>query len=110
MDARTRLADRKPRWRVIAGRTIAASTTDHVTLAAAGCAFYATLSLFPSISMMISLYGLAFDPASVVPQLAVLLDLLPTPAYMLIQDRVMELVAQPRGHLSAGLCIAFVVS
>jgi len=46
--------------------------------AAAGCAFYATLSLFPAISMLISVYGLLFDPASVVPQLAVLRDLLRT--------------------------------
>jgi membrane protein len=81
-----------------------------VSLAAAGCAFYATLSLFPAISMLISVYGLVFDPTSVVPQLAVLRDLLPLPAFGLIEDRVMQLVAQPRGHLSVGLAIAFLLS
>jgi membrane protein len=91
-------------------RTIEASTSDHVSLAAAGCAFYATLSLFPAISMLISVYGLLFDPGSVVPQLAVVRDLLPPSAFSLIQDRVMQLVAQPRGHLTAGLIIAFLVS
>lgn len=60
--------------------------------------------------MLISVYGLLFDPASVVPQLAVLRHLLPTPAYVLIEDRVMQLVAQPRGHLTIGLGIAFLVS
>ncbi len=105
-----RLNPRTPiRWR-IALRTIEASTTDHVSLAAAGCAFYATLSLFPAISMLISVYGLLFDPASVVPQLAGLRELLPPPAFMLIEDRVMQLVAQPRGHLTIGLVIAFLVS
>jgi membrane protein len=81
-----------------------------VSLAAAGCAFYATLSLFPAISMLLSVYGLLFDPNSVVPQLAVLRDLLPPPAFGLIDDRVMQLVAQPRGHLTIGLVIAFLVS
>lgn len=81
-----------------------------MSLAAAGCAFYATLSLFPAISMLISVYGLLFDPASVVPQLDVLRHLLPPPAYSLIEDRVMQLVAQPRGHLTIGLGVAFLVS
>lgn len=81
-----------------------------MSLAAAGCAFYATLSLFPAISMLISVYGLLFDTGSVVPQLEVLRDLLPPPAYMLIEDRVMQLVAQPGGHLTMGLGIAFLVS
>jgi membrane protein len=81
-----------------------------MSLSAAGCAFYATLSLFPAISMLISVYGLVFDPGSVVPQLAVLRDLLPAPAYLLIEARVMQLVAQPGGHLTIGLGIAFLVS
>ena len=98
------------RWWTIAARTAAASTTDRMSLAAAGCAFYATLSLFPGISMLISVYGLVFDPASVVPQLAILKDLLPPPAFGLIEDRVLQLVAQPRGHLSVGLWIGFLLS
>ncbi len=96
-------------WRIV-GWTVHASTSDNVSLAAAGCAFYATLALFPAISMMISVYGLLFDPASVVPQLEVLRDLLPVPAFSLIEDRVMQLVAQPREHLTIGLGIAFLVS
>ena len=102
----------KPRtsWRSIALRTINASTSDHMSLAAAGCAFYATLSLFPAISMLISVYGLVFDLGSVLPQLEVLSHLLPPPAYALIEDRVTQIVAQPRGHLTIGLGIAFLVS
>jgi membrane protein len=68
------------------------------------------LSLFPAISMLISIYGLLFDPGSVVPQLEVLRGLLPAPAYFLIADRVLELVAQPRAHLTISLTIAFLVS
>ncbi|HEX3990974.1 MAG TPA: YihY/virulence factor BrkB family protein [Acetobacteraceae bacterium] len=105
-----RLTKPRPRWRSIALRTINASTSDHMSLAAAGCAFYATLSLFPAISMLISVYGLVFDLNSVLPQLEVLRHLLPSPAFALIEDRVTQLVAQPRGHLTIGLGIAFLVS
>ncbi len=81
-----------------------------MSLAAAGCAFYATLSLFPAMSVLISIYGLLFDPASVLPQLATLRDVLPGPAYALIETRVMQLVAQSGGHLTIGLGVAFLVS
>jgi membrane protein len=47
---------------------------------------------------------------SVVPQLTVLRDLLPGPAFSLIEDRVLQLVAQPRGHLTIGLGVAFLIS
>ena len=56
------------------------SSSDRVSLAAAGCAYYATLALFPAISMLISVYGLAFNVRSVEGQLQVLRDLLPGPA------------------------------
>jgi membrane protein len=79
-------------------------------LAAAGCGFYATLSLFPGISMLISIYGLLFDPASVMPQLATLRGLLPPAAFGLIQDRVTLLVARPHGPLTVGLAIGFLLT
>src|SRR6266700_1716055 len=102
--------NKNPTWWPLTKATVAAATTDQVSLGAAGCAFYATLSLFPAISILISIYGLVFDPASVVPQLAVLRDLLPAPAFLLIENRVLLLVSQPSGHLTAGLAIAFLIS
>ena len=99
-----------PGWRGLALRTVAASTTDHVSLAAAGCAFYATLSLFPAISMLISIYGLLFAPASAVHQLTILRDLLPAAAFGLIEERVLLLVSRPASHLSLGLALGFLLS
>jgi membrane protein len=97
-------------WRSLATSTLQDSTTDRVSLAAAGCAFYATLALFPAISMLVSVYGLVFDRSSVEPQLAVLAGLLPGPAFSLIDDRVHQLVSQPSGNLSLGLLISFVLA
>ena len=81
-----------------------------MALAAAGCGFYATLALFPAISMLISVYGLAFNVQSVEQQLAVLRDLLPPPAFKLIDDRVHELVSQPSDTLSIGLLVSVVIA
>jgi membrane protein len=91
-------------------RALQAATTDQVSLAAAGCAFYATLALFPAISVLISVYGLAFNVVAVEQQLEVLRDLLPAPAFTLITDRVHELVNQPNGTLSLSLVISLAVA
>jgi membrane protein len=103
-------ASRRQAWRSLLRSTLQASTTDRVSLAAAGCAFYATLALFPAISMLMSVYGLVFDPVSVEPQLQVLAGLLPRPAFALIDARVHELVSQSGGNLSIGLLIGFLLA
>lgn len=92
-------------WRNVALGTWREISSDRIALVAAGCAFWATLALFPAISMLISFYGLLFDPASVEPQLEVLRDLLPAAAFSLIADRVHTLVSHGRGALGVSLLI-----
>jgi membrane protein len=62
------------------------------SLIAAGCAFYATLALFPALSALLSIYGLVFRPDAVVEQLLILRDVLPPEAYVLIARRAQVLV------------------
>ena len=93
-------------WRAVIRRTFFEMLTDRVSLTAAGCAFYGTLALFPAMSMLISLYGLMYDPATVEPQLALLRDLLPPAAYGMIHDRVHMLVTRPPSTLGLGLVIS----
>jgi membrane protein len=92
------------------GRTLRASTTDRASLAAAGCAFYATLALFPAISMLISVYGMILDPLTAEQQLTALSGLLPSPAFSLIEDRVHQLVDQTNGSLSLHLAVSFLLT
>ncbi len=86
------------------------AVSDHVALAAAGCGFYATMALFPAISVLISVYGLAFDVQAVEQQLALVQRLLPPPAYALIDERVHELVSQPSNALSISLVVSLIVA
>lgn len=99
-----------PGWRAVIRRTAVEMLTDRVALVAAGCAFYGTLALFPALSMLISLYGLLFDPQTVVPQLAVLQDLLPPAAFKIIKERVSLLVAHPPGGLTLRLLLSTAIT
>jgi membrane protein len=83
-----------------------ATASQRVSLVAAGCAFYATLALFPTITMLISLYGLVYNPDTVQPQLHYLQGFMPPAAFELISDRIDNIVAQP----TKGLGLSFVVS
>lgn len=93
-------------WRAVLRRTMWEMLTDRVALVAAGCAFYGTLALFPVLSMLISFYGLLFDPVTVEPQLETLRDLVPPAAYGLIADRVHMLVSRPAGGMHLGLVLS----
>lgn len=97
-------------WKQVLLTTWRGISSDRIALYAAGCAFYATLALFPAISMLISIYGLVFDPATVEPQLDVLRDLLPPAAFSLIAERVHTLVSHGPGALGVPLLIGTAVA
>jgi membrane protein len=97
-------------WRAVLGRTFREIISDRISLVAAGCAFYAVLALFPAISMLISVYGLVFDRASVEPQLQVLRDFLPSAGFTLIADRVHVLVTQAPATLGFSLLVSTLIT
>jgi membrane protein len=97
-------------WKAVLRRVFREIISDSISLVAAGCAFYATLALFPAITMFVSIYGLVFDPKSVEPQLRILANLMPPAAYQLIHDRVQTLVSQPAQTLGLGLLISAAVA
>ena len=97
-------------WRQVIRRTYLEIISDRISLVAAGCAFYATLALFPAINMMISLYGLIFDPASVEPQLEVVRELMPPAAFAIIAERVHTLVSHGKATLGASLLVSTAIA
>lgn len=98
MSSTTADAERFPALRRVWDR----AASDRISLVAAGCAFYAMLALFPAMSVLVSVYGLAFDPTTVEPQLAVLQRLLPPETYQLIADKLHELVLTEPPRLEFG--------
>lgn len=99
-----------PGWWAAMVRTFWRIQSHRTGLVAAGCAFYATLALFPALSMLVSLYGLAFDPNSVAQQMELLEGLLPPDAYTLIGRQVADLVGRPRETLGWSLGLSAAVA
>ena len=80
------------------------------TLIAAGCAFYATLALFPGLSTLLSVYGLVFKPEAVVNQMVILRDVLPPEAYLLIARRAHVLVQHAPHRLAWSVWIGAAIA
>lgn len=98
------------RWSSVCREILKNTGNGQTSLCAAGCAFYATLSLFPALTALISVYGLVFDIQTVEPQLKLLKNLLPASAYSLIFDRIHALVAQPHSSLTLGLVFSLAIT
>ena len=92
------------------GRALGQMHCHRSTLAAAGCAFYATLALFPALTLLLSLYGLAFNLRSVEPQLGLLRDFVPAEAHALITREVHTLVTRRHGTLGLGAGLSALVT
>src|SRR6266513_2155546 len=100
----------RPGWWAILTSFWAELDRDHVSIMAAGVAFYALLSIFPGMSALISLYGLVSDPATIEHQLSSLSGVLPEEALKLLSDQLHALVAAPRDKLGLGLLVSLLLA
>lgn len=88
-------------WRVLK-RVFDEVNRDHVSMLAAGVAFYSFLAIFPGITAAISLYGLIAERATIEQHLQVLAGVLPAEALNLISQQVHQLVQAPAAQLGLG--------
>ncbi|MCO5100214.1 MAG: YihY/virulence factor BrkB family protein [Burkholderiaceae bacterium] len=79
------------------------AANDHLTIVAAGVAFYALLSVFPALTALVSIYGLALDPQQLTHQLSLLSQMLPPQAAGLMREQLHELGDTAQGTLSLSL-------
>jgi membrane protein len=79
---------------------------DHISMMAAGVAFYGLLSIFPGMSALISVYGLVADPAVIERQVSVLSEVLPGEALQLLSEQLHSLIAAPTAKLGIGLVVS----
>ncbi len=102
------LSQRLVVWRRALWSVVHALATGEMSLVAAGCAFYATLAVFPAMTTLISLYGLVFDAQSVEAQLRYLHHFIPPTAYELLASRIQHLVRGRPESLGIGLAISLI--
>jgi membrane protein len=87
------------RCRPRAGRTPVCASgksigDDHISLVAAGTAFFGLLAIFPALTAFVSVYGLIADPATVQNQVAALRGVAPEAAIEIIETQLTRIVEQ----------------
>ena len=93
-------------WRDILRRVWRALGRDHIWVAAAGLAFCSLFAAIPGVTVVVALFGLVTDPASVHGQLEAIGGLLPEEATRFLADQMQAIAATPRFHLGGALLIA----
>jgi membrane protein len=93
-------------WGRVLGRVWTGIGRDHLSIIAAGVAFFATLAIFPAIAALIALYGLVADPEQVAQSLQAARPVLPPDVFRIIEDQVGALIAAR----PAGLGLASIAS
>jgi membrane protein len=104
------VAPAKPRSRNIFVRLWQDMSEDRLFPVAAGVAFYALLSLAPSLAAAVSLFGLFADPVRLAKLPDVLTTILPGEAVSLVQDEARRLASQGASSLSFKLAVAVALS
>lgn len=92
-------------WRGVVIRVWNGIGTDNISLAAAGCAFYALLAMVPSLSALVVLYGLIADPALVQQQVAAASGVIPAELQDILADELSEMAGASPTGLTWGLAV-----
>lgn len=67
---------------------------DHISLVAAGTAFFGLLAIFPALTAFVSIYGLVADPATVQSQVEAMRGVAPSAAIDIIESQLTRIVEQ----------------
>lgn len=99
-----------PALKDIAVRVWHAFFEHRVTLIGAGATYYALLALVPVLAAFVALYGLVFDRASVVQQVAGLSGALPGEVRGIIEEQLKRLTSEPVGSLGLAFAASLALS
>jgi membrane protein len=113
--ARGRSAERpgaipKAGWRDIMWRVKAEMSRDSLSLVAAGVAFYGLLSLFPLITVLVSIYGLVVEPQAAQQQVAMVGEVLPQQTRQILEEQLTRVTASANTALTFGVIAGVVLA
>jgi membrane protein len=97
-------------WRQVLGRVWTQSGEHHLSLLAAGIAFWGTLALFPAIAALVSIYGFFADPADIARNLEALRPLLPAEVYQPVKSQLAALTAAPPAALGTASVLSLLLA
>jgi membrane protein len=97
-------------WWTILTRTRRQMGRDNLSALAAGAAFQALLTIFPTLTAVVSLYGLVADPTMVARQITALQGVLPPEAVKLVATWLQVLVQGPATRFGVGLIVSVLIA
>ena len=93
----------KAGWWDILMRTKDEIANDHVSMIAAGIAFYGLLALFPAIAAIVSTWGLLADPQQIEGQIAAISSALPGQAADIVKEQAARIASNTGGASLAAI-------
>ncbi|QQR39937.1 YihY/virulence factor BrkB family protein [Devosia rhizoryzae] len=97
-------------WKDILWRLYSNFNDSRILLTAAGVTFYLLLSLVPTLTAFVSLYGLFNDRASVLQQVQLLAGVVPSGALQVLEDQLTRLVGQNNSTLGWTFLVALAIA
>lgn len=94
-------------WVAILKRFGLSFLDDHLSLVAAGVAYWSLLALFPALALFVSLYGLFADAAQAAEQARSLATFLPDDAVQFLYDEMTRVASARTTSLSLGAVVSF---
>lgn len=99
-----------PGWKDILLRLYKRITRDRLLLIAAGVTFYLVLAIFPGISALVSIYGLFFDPKTMVGHLNLVGGIAPGGVTDVLREQLTRLGQQSGTALGIGFVISLAIA
>jgi membrane protein len=81
-------------WKDTAWRVYQSIGDDHISLVAAGTAFFGLLAIFPALTAFVSIYGLVADPGTIQSQVAAMRGVVPEAGVDIIETQLTRIVEQ----------------
>lgn len=101
----TPLQTPRPGWKDILWRTYQRTGEDRLLATAAGVVFYGLLAIFPTITALVSFYGLFANPSTISANLQTLSLMLPEGSFQIVQDQIARV--SMKGNTELGATFAF---
>jgi membrane protein len=93
-------------WGDVLRRFNARLGKDHISIVAAGVAFYGMLAIFPALAALVSIYALVADPADIQNQMTAVQGAVPEEVYSIITRQLQQIAGQSSGALGIGVVIS----
>lgn len=97
-------------WKDVLVRTFKEIMQDRVTFVAAGATYFLLLAIFPTLTALVSIYGLVADTSTVQQHVALLTGLLPEGGLALLEEQLERLASQGAPTLGIALAGSLVVA